>query len=175
MAVGNERGSSKGTRSRGRASADSPGTSSGSSRTRASGRQTRSKQASGASAQQAQSRSRPASSRARSTSGNARETSGGARSASSISRGQANHSTRETIANIGIPVVSATIGVAGGVLLGRTTLQRNRKLLGIPLPVKIDLADVSQQIGEAGRQFAKLATEVRTARERAEKIGRAIT
>jgi hypothetical protein len=75
--------------------------------------------------------------------------------------------------NIAVPAVTATIGVAGGVLLGRTALQRNRKVLGIPVPhTKIDLSGVTQQIGEAGKQFGKLAGEVRTAREKAEQIGR---
>jgi hypothetical protein len=75
-----------------------------------------------------------------------------------------------------VPVATATIGVAGGVLLGRTALQRNRKVLGVPIPsVKVDLADVGKQIGEAGRQFGKLASEVRTVREKAEQIGRAVT
>jgi hypothetical protein len=61
------------------------------------------------------------------------------------------------------------------VLLGRTALQKNKKFLGIPVPgVKIDLADVSKQIGEASRQFGKLAHEVKVAREKAEKIGRAV-
>jgi hypothetical protein len=71
-------------------------------------------------------------------------------------------------------VLSATVGVAGGVLLGRTALQRNRKILGIPLPnkVEVDLGNVGQQLGEAGRQFGKLASEVRTVREKAEQIGR---
>jgi hypothetical protein len=72
--------------------------------------------------------------------------------------------------------VTGALGVAGGVLLGRTALQKNRKFLGMPVPgVKIDLADVSKQIGEAGRQFGKLAREVQTAREKAEKIGRAVS
>jgi hypothetical protein len=75
-----------------------------------------------------------------------------------------------------LPVVSAAAGVAGGVVLGRTALQRNRKILGIPLPgSKVPLSDVSKQIGEAGRQFGKLAGEVRAAREKAEKISRAIS
>jgi hypothetical protein len=75
-----------------------------------------------------------------------------------------------------VPVASAAVGVAGGVVLGRTALQRNKKVLGIPMPSKkLDLAGVSKQIGEAGRQFGKLASEVRTAREKAEKISRAIS
>jgi hypothetical protein len=86
------------------------------------------------------------------------------------------HGARQAITNFVVPVASATLGVAGGVLLGRTRMQRTRKVLGIPLPGKqVALADVTKQIGEAGRQFGKLAGEVRTAREKAEKISRAIS
>ena len=62
-------------------------------------------------------------------------------------------------------------------LLGRTALHRQRKILGIPLPSKIDidLGNVTQQIGEAGRQFGKLAGEVKSVRERAEQIAKAFT
>ena len=75
-----------------------------------------------------------------------------------------------------VPVGTAALGVAGGVVLGRTALQRTKKVLGIPLPGKtVDLGGVSKQIGEAARQFGKLAREVRTAREKAEKISRAIS
>ncbi len=78
--------------------------------------------------------------------------------------------------NVAIPAVTGAIGIAGGVLLGRTALQRNKKILGIPVPgVKVDLSDVSKNIGEAGRAFGKLANEVKTAREKAEKISRAIS
>jgi hypothetical protein len=86
-----------------------------------------------------------------------------------------NHGARETITNIGIGMLGASIGVAGGVLLGRTALQRNRKVLGIPVPNKIDLAGVSQQIGEASRQVGKLAGEVRAARQKAEQVGRILS
>ncbi|HET8976867.1 MAG TPA: hypothetical protein VFN87_01845 [Solirubrobacteraceae bacterium] len=73
-------------------------------------------------------------------------------------------------------MASAAAGVAGGVVLGRTALQRNRKIFGIPVPgVKVDLGDMSKQIGEAGRQLGKLASEVKAAREKAEKISRAIS
>ncbi|MDQ6817893.1 MAG: hypothetical protein M3018_10900 [Actinomycetota bacterium] len=74
-------------------------------------------------------------------------------------------------------MLTGAIGVAGGVLLGRTKLHRQRKVLGIPLPSKVDinLGDITQHIGEAGRQFGKLAGEVRNVRERAEQIGRALT
>ncbi len=71
--------------------------------------------------------------------------------------------------------MSATIGVAGGVLLGRTAMRRTRKVLGVPLPSKIDLGGVGQQIGEAGRQFGRLAGEVNAMRQKAEQIGRVLT
>jgi hypothetical protein len=62
------------------------------------------------------------------------------------------------------------------VLLGRTALQRNRKVLGIPIPgMKVDMAGMSKQIGEAGKQFGRLANEVQAARQKAEKISKAIT
>jgi hypothetical protein len=80
-----------------------------------------------------------------------------------------------------VPAVTGAIGVAGGILLGRNALQRNRKVLGIPVPSKVDLSGVSQQIGQAGRQFGKLASEVRTVagevrtvREKAEQIGKVL-
>jgi hypothetical protein len=178
MAVGSQRGTSNRARSRGRVSSNGSSASSKrstSAATRQSGSATT--QSRSASSKRSTSRSRASANKGSASSGST----GSARSASSNGRSQ-DHSTRETIANIGIPVVSATIGVAGGVLLGRTALQRNRKFLGIPLPLKIDMAGVTQQIGEAGKQigeagkqFGKLAGEVRTVREKAEEIGKAIT
>ena len=76
-----------------------------------------------------------------------------------------------------MPVATATVaaaaGIAGGVLLGRN--KRPRKVLGITLPGQnVGLAGVAKQISEAGQQFGKLATEVRTAREKAEQIGKVL-
>jgi hypothetical protein len=65
-------------------------------------------------------------------------------------------------------------GIAGGILLGRSALSRNRKVLGVQVPTKVDFAGVSQQIGEAGRQFGKLAGEVRSVREKAEQLARVL-
>jgi hypothetical protein len=86
-----------------------------------------------------------------------------------------NHAGHEALANVGISLASATVGVAGGVLLGRTALARGRKVLGIPVPKKVDLSGVGQQIGEAGRQLGKLAGEVREVRQKAERIGRVLS
>jgi hypothetical protein len=74
-----------------------------------------------------------------------------------------------------VPAVTGAIGIAGGILLGRNASQRDRRVLGIPVPSKIDLSGVSQQIGEAGKQFGKLAGEVRAVRQKAEQVGRAIS
>jgi hypothetical protein len=89
---------------------------------------------------------------------------------------------RSAVARIGVPAVTGAIGIAGGVLLGRTALQRNKKVLGVPVPSKIDLHGVTHQIGAAGRQFGKLAEEVRkgtaelrNAREKAEQIARVLS
>ena len=86
-----------------------------------------------------------------------------------------NHAGRKALTNAGVGLAGAVIGVAGGVLLGRGAAERDRKVLGVPVPTKIDLGGVGQQIGEAGRQFGNLASEVRTVREKAEQVGRALT
>jgi hypothetical protein len=77
--------------------------------------------------------------------------------------------------------VTGAIGIAGGILLGRNALHRDRRVLGIPVPSKVDLSGVTQQLGEAGKQFGKLAAEVRsvagevrTVREKAEQIGKVL-
>jgi hypothetical protein len=73
-----------------------------------------------------------------------------------------------------VPVATTAIGIAGGVLLGRNNRSKHRKVLGIEIPDKIDFTGVGEQLGEAGRQFGKLATEVRSVRQKAEQIGRAL-
>lgn len=90
---------------------------------------------------------------------------------------QQNESRSPHAATIGLSVLAAAVGVAGGVLLGRTALQRQRKVLGIPIPSNVDLrlGGAGQKIGEAGHRFGKLADELRSVRERAEKIGGALT
>jgi hypothetical protein len=83
---------------------------------------------------------------------------------------------RGALGKVGVPFATAAAGVVGGIVLGRTALQRNRKALGVPVPNKrIDFRGVSEQIGQAGRQFGQLASEVRAVREKAEQIGRVIS
>ena len=80
-----------------------------------------------------------------------------------------------------MPAVTGAVGIAGGILLGRTALHRNRKVLGIPVPAKVDLDGVTRQIGEAGKQFGRrdgeirnVAGEARSLREKAEQIGKVL-
>jgi hypothetical protein len=123
------------------------------------------------------SRSRPASAqRSRKASAQRPRTNSSAQTrGNSAPQAAGNDGERGTMTNIGIGVLGASIGVAGGVLLGRKASQRNRKVLGIPVPNKIDLAGVSKQIGEASRQVGRLAGEVRAVREKAEQVGRSLT
>ncbi len=173
MAVASERGQARRSSSRGRSSAN------GSRNARSS---------SGASAQTKSSSSRAKNSSGRAKNASSRTTKSSpsrakgsaskkAQSASQRAGGssQRNHAGREVLTNAGISALSAAIGVAGGVLLGRTAAQRDRKVLGVPVPEKIDLGGIGQQIGDAGKQFGKLASEVRTLREKAEQIGRILT
>ena len=169
MSVASERGKATRATSRGRSSSNGSGStkssSSGSTRARNS--------SSGGST-----RAKSSSSRAKNSSGRAKASaSKKPQSASQRTQGssQRNHAGREVLTNAGISALSAAIGVAGGVLLGRTAAQRDRKVLGVPVPEKIDLGGVGQQIGDAGRQFGKLASEVRTVREKAEQIARLLT
>ncbi len=77
-----------------------------------------------------------------------------------------------SIANLAAPVLTGAIGIAGGIILGRRALGRDRRVLGVPVPAKFDFTGVGEQIGEAGKQLGKLAGEVRSVREKAEQIGR---
>jgi hypothetical protein len=78
-----------------------------------------------------------------------------------------------------LPVVTAIAGAAAGVIGGTAIgrrLRSQRKVLGVSVPeVGSGMETLGRQLGEAARQFAKLAGEVRAARERAEKIGKALS
>ena len=158
MSVASERGKATRATSRGRSSSNGSGStkSSSSGSTRAKSSSSRAKNSSGRAKASASKKPQSAAQRTQGSS-------------------QRNHAGREVLTNAGISALSAAIGVAGGVLLGRTAAQRDRKVLGVPVPEKIDLGGVGQQIGDAGRQFGKLASEVRSVREKAEQIARILT
>ncbi len=111
--------------------------------------------------------------------------SNGSSGSSSSSASRNGSGSTDLIKQVGISaatgVASAAVGVAGGILLGRTAAaKRPRKVLGIELPHqrKADfsgLSDLAKSVGDAGKQFGKLAGEVRQAREKAEQIGRVLS
>ncbi len=75
-----------------------------------------------------------------------------------------------------IPAVSGAVGVAGGVALGRRTAPHRPELFGVRLPdVNIDFADAGKQLGELGRRLGTLVGEIQAVREKAEKVGQAIS
>jgi Na+/glutamate symporter len=81
---------------------------------------------------------------------------------------------------VALPMASAAAGAAagivGGVVLERYGIKRPRKkVLGIPMPGRRNGLDgLTKQVGEAGKQFGKLASEVRTTREKAGEVGKAL-
>jgi hypothetical protein len=78
-------------------------------------------------------------------------------------------------APVATAVAGAAAGVVGGVLLSKSQ-QKSHKVLGLKLPKrrKSGADGIARSVGEAGRQFGKLASEVRIAREKAERIGKAL-
>ena len=91
-------------------------------------------------------------------------------------RDAASQNSKSIVASIATGVVGAAAGVAGGVLLGRTVASRPRKILGVKVPRRQgSFSDVARGVNDAGKQFGKLASEVRAARKKAEEIGKALS
>jgi hypothetical protein len=85
---------------------------------------------------------------------------------------------KHAAASIATGTIGAAAGIAGGILIGRTVGTRQRKILGLTVPGQKNghgLSQVASGISEAGKQFGKLAGEVRAAREKAEEIGKALS
>jgi phage-related tail protein len=80
-------------------------------------------------------------------------------------------------------VATAAAGLVGGVVLGKRLNGRPRRVLGVRVPgTGAGLSDVAKQVKKAGKQFGKttkqigeLTDEVRTARKKAEDVGKAIS
>jgi len=127
----------------------------------------------------------------KSGSGSTKSGSGSTRARSSASRStRAASSSAPASANGASPkaavitgVATAAAGVVGGVILGRHLGQRPRHVLGVRVPGSgAAMGDLVKQVKRSGRhlktagkQIADLTDEVRTAREKAEEIGRAIS
>lgn len=74
-------------------------------------------------------------------------------------------------------------GLVGGVVLGSKFARKPKRVLGIKVPgTGGGLDGLAKQVGKAGKQFKKaskqvgqLTDEVRTAREKAEQVGKVIS
>jgi len=85
------------------------------------------------------------------------------------------HAVKAVAAPMATAALGAAAGVIGGVVLGRTARGRKRKVLGVKMPGrKRGLDGLVKNVGEAGKQLGRLTGEVRTAREKAEQIGKAL-
>jgi len=109
--------------------------------------------------------------RAKTRSGTSSRANGARRSSAARSTNSATtQNGAGTARSVAVPLLSATLGaaagVAGGVALGRTALSPRRR---------VDFSQLAQQVGAAGRQFGKLASEVRSAREKAEQVGKVLS
>jgi hypothetical protein len=93
------------------------------------------------------------------------------------SSGPAGDGGGSAIGRAALPLATAAAGTIAGVLVGRRRRGRQRKVLGVSIPGTggggVDA--LAKSIGEAGKQLSKLADEVRTGREKAEQIGKALS
>jgi hypothetical protein len=79
--------------------------------------------------------------------------------------------------------VTAAAGLVGGVVLGSKLSRKPKKVLGVPVPgTGKGLDGLTKQVGKAAKQFKNaskqigdLTDEVRSAREKAEEVGKAIS
>jgi hypothetical protein len=78
---------------------------------------------------------------------------------------------------VAFPVASALAGAAAALALAERKSKRRRKVLGVSIPgtSPSGIDGLAKNIGEAGKQLARLADEVRTGRQKAEEIGKALS
>ena len=79
--------------------------------------------------------------------------------------------------------VGTVAGLVGGVLLGSKFAKKPKKVLGVKVPgTGAGIDGFTKQVGKAGKQFTKaskqlgeLTDEVRSAKEKAEQVGKVIS
>jgi hypothetical protein len=80
-------------------------------------------------------------------------------------------------------IATGAAGLIGGVVLGSRMSRKPKKVLGVPIPgTGNGFHDLAKQVGKAGKQFKKaskqvgqLTDEVKSAREKAEEVGKVIS
>jgi hypothetical protein len=110
----------------------------------------------------------------RSASSNGADTSRGGLSAAAAAIGDAGKSVTKSAV---FPVASAMAGAAAALALAQRRGNRRKKVLGISIPGTgtggVDA--LAKNVGEAGKQLARLADEVSTGRKKAEEVGKALS
>ena len=79
--------------------------------------------------------------------------------------------------------VGTVAGLVGGVVLGSKFAKKPKRVLGVKVPgTGSGMDGLAKQIGKAGKQFTKaskqlgeLTDEVRSAKEKAEQVGKVIS
>ena len=80
------------------------------------------------------------------------------------------------VKSIAFPVASAMAGAAAGMALSQRNAKRPKKVLGISIPRTGGggTDGLAKNVGEVAKQIGRLADEVRTGRQKAEEIGKAL-
>jgi hypothetical protein len=87
--------------------------------------------------------------------------------------GEAGKSVTRSVA---FPVATAMAGAAAALALAQRKAGRRKKVLGVEIPGTGGGNDgLARNVGEAAKQLARLADEVRTGRKKAEEIGKALS
>jgi hypothetical protein len=80
-----------------------------------------------------------------------------------------------SVKSVAYPLASAMAGAAAAMALKDRQANHRKKVLGVSIPGTGGGSDrLAKNVGEAARQLARLADEVRIGRQKAEEIGRAL-
>ena len=108
----------------------------------------------------------------------ARRASGSSRAAATQDRAASNGGGSSSALNkTAFSIATAMAGAAVGMALGQRQAKRPKKVLGISIPGTGGggTDGLAKNVGEASKQLARLADEVRTTRKKAEEIGKALS
>jgi hypothetical protein len=83
---------------------------------------------------------------------------------------------RSVTRSAAFPLATAMAGAAAALAMAQRKSSRRKKVLGVSIPGTGSSSDgLARNVGEAAKQLARLADEVRTGRKKAEEIGRALS
>jgi hypothetical protein len=117
-----------------------------------------------------------------SSAGSGSRSGSGGRSSSSAARASSNGASaaqggRSVVSSIAYPVASAMAGAAAAIALSQRNAKRPKKVLGVSIPGtgrNGGTDGLARNVGEVAKQLARLADEVRSGRQKAEEIGKAL-